>query len=161
MSIDVASGVPKVGTLAPLFTLPGSEGVPVSLEQFRGKTVVLYFYPRADTPGCTKEACGFRDAQSELGTRGAVVLGVSPDPEKDVTKFAKKFSLNFTLLGDSDHKVCELYGVWVTKSMYGKSYMGAARTTFVIDAAGVIRKVFEKVNPEGHEQEILATLAGD
>jgi thioredoxin-dependent peroxiredoxin len=152
--------LPAVGDVAPTFTLPASTGDTVSLRQFRGKTpVVLYFYPRADTPGCTVEACGFRDALPRYDKAKVAVLGVSPDPLKDVTKFAKKFDLNFPLLADADHSACERYGVWREKSMFGRRYMGAARVTFVIDRQGRIAHVFEKVKPEGHEQEVLEWMS--
>jgi peroxiredoxin Q/BCP len=151
--------LPAVGDPAPTFTLPASTGETISLEQFRGKTpVVLYFYPRADTPGCTVEACGFRDALPQYDKAKVAVLGISPDPVKDVTKFAHKFNLNFPLLADADHAVCERYGVWRQKSMFGRKYMGAARVTFVIDRQGRVAHVFEKVKPEGHEREVLRWL---
>jgi peroxiredoxin Q/BCP len=144
---------------APKFDLPSSTGKNISLEQFKGKqTVVLYFYPRADTPGCTKEACGFRDALADYDKAKVAVLGISPDPEKDVTKFKDKFHLNFPLLADADHAITEKYGAWQEKSMYGKKYMGAARITFVIGTDGKVRHVFEKVKPEGHDQEVLKWL---
>jgi peroxiredoxin Q/BCP len=151
---------PAVGKAAPNFSLPSSTGESISLADFKGKqTLVLYFYPRADTPGCTKEACGF---QAALARREfddyASVLGISPDSLKDVQKFADKFHLNFPLLADEDHAVAEKYGVWQEKSMYGKKYWGAARVTFVIGPDGKIRHVFEKVKPEGHDQEVLAWL---
>jgi peroxiredoxin Q/BCP len=152
--------LPLVGELAPAFTLPASTGEIISLQQFRGKTpVVLYFYPRADTPGCTTEACGFRDALPKYDRAQVAVLGVSPDPVKDVARFARKFNLNFPLLADADHAVCERYGVWREKSMFGRKYMGAARVTFVIDRQGRIAHVFEKVKPEGHEREVLEGFA--
>jgi peroxiredoxin Q/BCP len=148
-----------VGKAAPKFSLPSSDGKTISLSDFKGKeTLVLYFYPRADTPGCTKQACGFRDALAEYDKAHVAVLGVSPDPDAAVTKFAGKFHLNFPLLADADHSVAERYGVWQEKSMYGKKYMGVARTTFVIGADGKVRHVFEKVKPEGHDQEVLAWL---
>ena len=149
----------RAGKAAPKFDLPSSTGKNVRLEDYLGKSrVVLYFYPRADTPGCTKEACGFRDALAGYKKLSAPVFGASPDPLEDVTKFAKKFELNFPLLADADHSVCEKYGVWQEKSMYGKKYWGAARTTFVIGADGKIEKVFEKVKPEGHDKEVLEYL---
>ncbi|HVT90319.1 MAG TPA: thioredoxin-dependent thiol peroxidase [Tepidisphaeraceae bacterium] len=151
--------IPAVGKAAPKFKLPSSTGKEIDLASFAGKkTVVLYFYPRADTPGCTKEACGFRDALADYDKANIAVLGISPDPEKDVTRFAEKFHLNFPLLADADHAVAEKYGVWQEKSMYGKKYMGVARTTFVIDKDGKISHVFEKVKPEGHDQEVLDRL---
>lgn len=147
------------GSVAPAFALPSSTGKTISLNDYKGKqVVVLYFYPRADTPGCTKEACGFRDALADYDSAKVAVLGISPDPEGDVTKFSKKFHLNFPLLADADHAVTEKYGLWVEKSMYGKTYMGAARTTFVIGKDGKVAKIFEKVKPEGHDQEVLAWL---
>ncbi len=147
--------IPAVGKAAPKFKLASSTGAEISLADFKDKTVVLYFYPKADTPGCTKESCGFRDALADFDKAKVAVLGISPDPEKDVTKFAKKFELNFPLLADEDHAIAEKYGVWVEKSMYGKKYMGVARTTFVIGKDGKIAHVFEKVKPEGHEAEVL------
>ena len=150
---------PKVGEVAPAFTLPASGGRTISLADYRDKqVVVLYFYPRADTPGCTKEACGFRDALADYDKAKVAVLGVSPDPVKAVEKFATKFHLNFPLLADEDHAVCEKYGVWQEKSMYGKKYWGAARVTFVIGRDGKVMHVFEKVKPEGHDREVLAWL---
>lgn len=148
----------KAGDKAPGFKLPASTGETVSLGDLKGKRVVLYFYPRADTPGCTKEACGFRDAIAGYRKLDVPVFGVSPDPVEDVKKFAEKFKLNFPLLADEEHAVAEKYGVWQEKSMYGKKYMGAARTTFVIGADGRIEQVFEKVKPEGHDQQVLEYL---
>jgi thioredoxin-dependent peroxiredoxin len=153
--------LPKTGSKAPSFKLPSSEGNTISLADFAGKkTVVLYFYPKADTPGCTKEACGFRDALADYDRANVAVLGISPDPVEAVTKFAGKFHLNFPLLADADHAVTEKYGVWQEKSMYGRKYWGAARTTFVIDKAGRIAHVFEKVKPEGHDREVLEWVKG-
>src|SRR6476646_6129697 len=150
-----------ISQAAPRFNLPSSTGDNVKLAYYVGKSrVVLYFYPRADTPGCTKEACGFRDAIASYKKLGVPVFGISPDPVKDVVAFAEKFKLNFPLLADEDHAVTEKYGAWQEKSMYGKKYMGAARTTFVIGADGKIEHVFEKVKPEGHDQEVLAYLQG-
>ena len=146
------------GARAPSFKLPASTGQTITLADYKGQRVVIYFYPRADTPGCTKEACGFRDAIASYKKLDVPVLGISPDPIDDVKKFAEKFELNFPLLADADHAVCEKYGVWQEKSMYGKKYFGAARTTFVIDAAGKIEHVFERVKPEGHDREVLEYL---
>jgi peroxiredoxin Q/BCP len=148
-----------IGAKAPSFSLPASNGKTLSLSDYAGKQrVVLYFYPRADTPGCTKEACGFRDALAEYDKEKIAVLGISPDPTKDVVQFAEKFHLNFPLLADGDHAVTNAYGQWVEKSMYGKKYWGAARTTFVIGKNGRISHIFEKVKPEGHDQEVLEWL---
>src|SRR5437763_12112959 len=151
-----SNGITALGKAAPKFKLPASDGRTIALEDFKGKqTVVLYFYPRADTPGCTTEACGFRDALADYDKAKVAVLGISPDPVKAVTKFAEKFHLNFPLLADEDHAVCEKYGVWQEKSMYGRKYWGAMRTTFVIDRDGKVAHVFEKVKPAGHDQEVL------
>src|SRR5947208_187129 len=148
----------QAGDKAPMFKLPSSAGGTISLADYKGQRVVLYFYPRADTPGCTKEACGFRDAIAGYKKLDVPVFGVSPDPIEDVKKFAEKFKLNFPLLADADHAVCEKYGVWREKNMYGKKYWGAARVTFVVGADGKIEHVFEKVKPEGHDQEVLKYL---
>jgi thioredoxin-dependent peroxiredoxin len=145
---------------APDFTLPDQNGDEVSLKQFRGKYVVLYFYPRADTPGCTIEACEFRDSYKKMQKSGAVLLGISPDTPKAQNKFAEKFSLPFTLLGDADKKVANAYGVMKEKNMYGKKVIGVARTTFVIGPDGKIVHIFEKVKPEGHAEEVLEYLKG-
>jgi peroxiredoxin Q/BCP len=150
----------KEGQAAPDFELPDQTGQPVKLSSFRGRRVVLYFYPKANTPGCTTQACGVRDHEPDYRAAGAVVLGVSPDPVKAVKKFSEKQSLNFELLADEDHAVCEAYGVWVEKSMYGKTYMGAMRSTFVIDEAGTVRKVIKKANPTTHDEDVLAALGG-
>ncbi len=152
------SPYPQPGTAAPDFDLPSSTGKSIKLADYAGKTLVLYFYPKADTPGCTTQACGFRDSAAEYEKAGVAILGVSPDPEKNVMKFADKYDLTFPLLADEDHALCEAYGVWQEKSMYGKKYMGAARTTFVIDADGNVAKVFEKVKPAGHEAEVLEAI---
>jgi len=146
------------GDHAPGFKLPASTGETVDLADYKGRRVVLYFYPRADTPGCTKEACGFRDAIASYKKLDVPVFGVSPDPVEEVKKFAEKFTLNFPLLADADHAVCAKYGVWQEKSMYGKKYFGAARTTFVIGADGKVEHVFERVKPEGHDREVLEYL---
>lgn len=147
------------GTLAPDFTLPDQDGNDVSLSALRGQTVVLYFYPKADTPGCTTQACGVRDHRADYAKADAVVLGVSPDPVKPIAKFDQKFGLGFPLLSDEDHSVAEAYGVWVEKSMYGRKYMGNERTTFVIGPDGVVKDVFRKVKPAEHDEKVLAALA--
>jgi thioredoxin-dependent peroxiredoxin len=149
----------EAGQPAPDFTLPDQDGSPVSLSELRGQTVVLYFYPRADTPGCTTQACGIRDHRADYEAAGATVLGVSPDPVKAVKKFHDKQGLNFTLLADADHAVCDLYGVWGEKSMYGKKFWGAQRSTFVIDPEGDVATVIPKVSPKTHDEVVLAALA--
>ncbi len=146
------------GQQAPDFELPDQDGNLVSLADLRGKPVVLYFYPKADTPGCTTQACGVRDHSGDYAGAGAVVLGVSPDPVKAVKKFADKYELGFTLLADADHAVCERYGVWVEKSRYGRTYWGAQRSTFIIDAEGVVARVFAKVTPATHDEQVLEAL---
>ncbi len=150
---------PEPGDKAPDFTLPDQAGNPVSLSGLKGKTVVLYFYPKADTPGCTTQACGVRDHRSDYERAGAVVLGVSPDPVKRTAAFDKKYGLGFPLLADEDHSVAEAYGVWVEKSMYGRTYMGMERSTFVIDPDGVVQEVFRKVKPAQHDDLVLGELA--
>ena len=147
------------GQQAPDFELPDQDGEPVTLSQFRGRTVVLYFYPKADTPGCTTQACGIRDHRADYEAAGAVVLGVSPDSVKDVKKFADKQSLNFRLLADEDHAVCDLYGVWGEKSMYGKTFWGAQRSTCIIDHNGVVAHGIKKAKPDTHDDEVLKALA--
>ena len=151
--------MPVVGKLAPAFTLDTDTGERLSLRDLKGKPVVLYFYPKDDTSGCTAEACEFRDAFPRFDKSKAVILGVSPDPVKSHQKFKAKYELPFTLLADTDHAVAEQYGVWKEKSMYGRKYMGVERTTFIIDAAGKIAKIFEKVKPQGHAAEVEAALA--
>ncbi len=151
--------MPAAGDPAPDFTLPDQDGNPTTLSDLKGRRVVLYFYPKADTPGCTTQACGVRDRVEEYDAAGAVVLGVSPDPVKAVKKFHDKQGLNFALLADSDHAVAERYGVWVEKSMYGKTYMGNERTTFVIGEDGVIAEVLRKVKPKEHDDLVLGALA--
>ena len=146
------------GSPAPDFTLDNQDGEPVTLSDHRGKNVVLYFYPRADTPGCTTQACGVRDSAGEYAKADAVVLGVSPDKVAALRKFADKYGLAFTLLADTDHAVAESYGVWVEKSRYGRTYFGNSRTTFIIDADGVVRHVIAKVTPATHDDEALAAL---
>jgi len=147
------------GAEAPDFTLPDQDGEDVTLSGLRGRPVVLYFYPKADTPGCTTQACGIRDHSADYEAAGAVVLGVSPDPVKAIKKFHGGQSLNFTLLADEDHAVCELYGVWGEKNMYGRTYMGANRSTFIIDPDGTVARVFPKVSPKTHDEVVLEALA--
>jgi thioredoxin-dependent peroxiredoxin len=147
------------GVDAPDFTLPNQDGDDVLLRDLRGRRVVLYFYPKADTPGCTTQACGIRDRGEEYDAAGAVVLGVSPDPVKAVKKFHDKQSLNFTLLADEDHAVAERYGVWAEKSMYGRTYWGNLRATFILDEEGVVRHVIPKASPKTHDDEVLKALA--
>jgi peroxiredoxin Q/BCP len=146
------------GGHAPDFALPDQDGRIVKLSDFRGQSVVVYFYPKADTPGCTVQACGVRDHRADYAKVGSVVLGISPDPVAKVKKFHEKYNLDFPLLADEDHAVAETYGVWVTKSMYGKSYWGVERTTFVIDSAGKVAKVLRKVKPAEHDDLVLSTL---
>jgi peroxiredoxin Q/BCP len=148
----------EVGQPAPEFTLPDQSGNDVSLSQFRGKPVVLYFYPRDNTPGCTREACAFRDARKDYEKAGAKVIGVSPDSVKSHQNFATKFELPFTLVADTEKTVCEAYGVWQEKTLYGRKSMGVVRATFVIDGKGAIRHVFPKVKVDGHSDEVLAAL---
>jgi peroxiredoxin Q/BCP len=151
--------MPDVGDAAPDFNLQNQDGETVKLSDLRGKTVVLYFYPKADTPGCTTQACGIRDRSSEYESAGAVVLGVSPDEPKALKKFADKYDLPFTLLSDDGHKVADAYDVWAEKSMYGRKYWGNERTTFVIDADGKIARVFPKVSPKTHDDVVLEALS--
>lgn len=148
----------REGEPAPDFTLESDAGEQISLSGLRGKPVVLYFYPKDDTPGCTAQACGIRDAYGEFEQAGAVVLGVSPDSVGRHVKFKQKYDLPFTLLADPEHELAERYGVWGEKKYMGKSYMGVSRTTFVIDADGVIAKIFEKVKPATHADDVLAAL---
>ena len=146
------------GTAAPDFSLLSDAGTTVTLSSLRGSPVVLYFYPRDDTPGCTKQACGVRDAWDAFTAAGAVVLGVSPDGQASHEKFRAKFELPFTLLSDPDHTVAEAYGAWGEKSMYGKKYMGIVRSTVVIDADGKVKAVFPKVKPDAHARQVLDAL---
>jgi len=146
------------GLQAPDFTLPAHDGTKLKLSSLRGQPVILYFYPKDDTPGCTKEACGFRDSQTQLTRHKAVVLGVSPDDAESHEQFRKKYKLSFTLLTDVDHTVAEKYGAWREKNMYGKKSMGIARSTFIIDAAGKVAKVFKAVRVDGHAAQVLAAL---
>jgi thioredoxin-dependent peroxiredoxin len=147
------------GEPAPDFTLPDQDGNPVSLSELRGRRVVLYFYPRADTPGCTAQACGIRDHSADYEAAGAVVLGVSPDSVEDIKRFHGGQGLNFTLLADADHAVAERYGTWGQKKLYGKTYMGVRRATFVIDADGTVAHVIPKASPRTHDEQVLALLA--
>ena len=151
-------GLVEEGKPAPDFTLVSDSGEAVTLSSLRGAPVVLYFYPKDDTPGCTAQACGIRDSWGEFEERGAVVLGVSPDSETSHVKFKRKYGLPFTLLADEDHAVSEAYGVWVEKSMAGKTYMGVERSTFVIDADGDVAKVMRRVKPDTHVDDVLAAL---
>jgi thioredoxin-dependent peroxiredoxin len=146
------------GKPAPDFELASDTGKPVKLSSFRGKPVVLYFYPKDDTPGCTTQACGIRDAYADFRDRGAVVLGVSPDDEVSHVKFKEKYSLPFTLLADPGHSVAERYGVWKERNLYGKKSMGIERSTFVIDADGQVAKVMRRVKPDTHAADVLAAL---
>jgi peroxiredoxin Q/BCP len=152
--------VPQPGETAPDFTLPDQDGNPVTLSSFRGRPVVLYFYPKADTPGCTTQACSVRDHRPDYERSGAVVLGVSPDPPKDIRKFVDKYGLDFTLLGDEQHEVANAYDVWVEKHRYGRTYMGMERSTFLIGPDGVITNVFRNVKPAEHDELVLGALAG-
>ena len=149
----------KEGTTAPAFKTTDENGETVSLKDLRGQKVVLYFYPKDDTPGCTKEACSFRDAFSEYKKAGIKVLGVSPDSEAKHKKFVAKYNLPFTLLADTDRSIAEAYGVWGEKKFMGRTYMGVHRTTFLIDEKGKIKKIFEKVKPEDHAREVLEVFA--
>ena len=154
-----AVGHPLEGKAAPAFTLPDAAGEPVTLKELTAKgNVVLYFYPKDMTPGCTTEACSFRDNFADLKKAGAQVVGVSPDSSASHTKFIGKYDLNFPLLADSDNRVAKIYGVYKKKSLYGREYMGIERTTFLIDRAGQIRKVFPKVKVNGHTDEVLEAL---
>ena len=149
----------ETGIPAPDFTLPDQDDNEVTLSSFKGKKVVLYFYPKASTPGCTTQACGVRDHLPAYEDADAVVLGISPDPVKEVRKFHDNEGLNFTLLADEDHAVCDLYGVWGKKQMYGREFQGASRSTFVIGADGLVAHVTPKVNPKEHDEQVLAVLA--
>ncbi|MGB7684605.1 MAG: thioredoxin-dependent thiol peroxidase [Solirubrobacterales bacterium] len=149
----------QAGDKAPDFELPDQNGELVRLSDLEGQTVVLYFYPRADTPGCTTQACGVRDRSAEYAAAGVRVIGVSPDEVGAIEKFAGKYDLEFTLLADADHAVAEAYGAWVEKSMYGKKYMGVARATFIIGPDGKVAKVFPKVTPKKHDDVVLNALS--
>ncbi|MBX7146084.1 MAG: thioredoxin-dependent thiol peroxidase [Alphaproteobacteria bacterium] len=145
----------KPGIAAPDFTAYADDGKKISLKQFKGKKVILYFYPKDDTPGCTKEACDFRDKQSNFVDHKTVVIGVSKDNQQSHTKFKNKYNLNFILISDEEGKICEAYGTWIEKSMYGKKYMGIDRATFLINEKGVIDHIWRKVKVPGHIDEIL------
>jgi peroxiredoxin Q/BCP len=149
-----------VGMEAPEFSVPSTEGRPITLSEFRGRRVVLYFYPKDDTPGCTMEACAFRDSMSRIQQKGAVVLGVSLDDELSHDRFRMKYNLNFPLLSDKDAAVSRKYGTYKEKSLYGRSFWGIERTTFVLDREGKVEHVFRRVKVEGHAEEVIATLAG-
>ncbi|MSR82467.1 MAG: thioredoxin-dependent thiol peroxidase [Candidatus Latescibacteria bacterium] len=150
----------QIGKKAPAFSLANAQGQAVKLADFRGKKVVLYFYPKDDTPGCTKESCDFRDAQAPLKKAGAVVMGISPDSVESHQRFRDKFGLGFLLLADPEHLALEAYGVWKEKSMYGRKFMGVERSTFLIDEQGLLIEEWRKVKVEGHVEEVLASLGG-
>ena len=154
--------MPKIdiGQPAPAFALPASNGQEIALKDYHGQVIVLYFYPKDNTPGCTKEACAFRDSYAKLKRSGAVILGVSPDSLMSHDRFIAKYELPFLLLSDEDKKVCRAYGVWVKKNLYGKEYLGVARTTFIIDKKGHIAHIFAKVKPDGHDEEVLQVVKG-
>jgi len=151
--------MPTIGKAAPAFTIETDTGETLALEDLKGRNVVLYFYPKDDTSGCTTEACEFRDLIPRFRNGSAVILGVSPDSVKSHQKFKARYELPFTLLADTEHVIAEKYGVWKEKSMYGRKYMGVERTTFLIDAKGVLRQVFEKVKPAGHADAVAEALA--
>jgi peroxiredoxin Q/BCP len=153
--------IPQTGGPAPDFQLQDQDGHDVTLSRLRGQHVVLYFYPKDNTPGCTQEACDFRDEHSALKAAGAVVLGVSPDTAASHQKFASKFSLPFPLLVDAGHQVCEAYGVWGEKTLYGRKFLGITRATFLIDPEGRVARVWPKVKVAGHVQEVLQALRGE
>lgn len=152
-------GWPEVGKKAPAFSLKDDQNQSVKLSELKGQPVVVYFYPKDDTPGCTREACAFRDRSKELTKAGAIVLGVSPDTVESHVKFKTKYELNFPLLFDKDHKVAEKYGAWREKNMYGKKSMGIQRSTFLIDADGKIAKIWKRVKVDGHDEQVLAAIA--
>jgi peroxiredoxin Q/BCP len=150
----------KEGDKAPAFSLKDHEGKTVRLQEFKGRTVVVYFYPKDNTPGCTKEACGFRDVYDQILAKGAAVIGISPDSETSHRKFRERQGLPFYLLADLEHKTAEAYSAWGEKTLYGRKYFGILRTTFIVDKEGRIAKIFPKVKPENHGQEVLAALDG-
>ena len=149
----------ETGHQAPDFELPDQDGRAVKLSDFRGQRVVLYFYPKAETPGCTTQACGVRDHRAEYAREGVTVLGISPDPVARLSSFAENHDLDFRLLSDEDHAVAEAYGVWVQKSMYGRTYFGNERTTFIIDSDGRVADILRKVKPAEHDERVLEALA--
>lgn len=151
---------PAEGSAAPAFAMPASGGRTVSSAALKGRPYLLYFYPKADTPGCTKQACGVQEALPQLGRLGLEVIGVSPDPMKPIEKFAEKYRLTFPLASDEDHKVAEAYGVWVEKSMYGKTYMGMERSSFLVGADGKVKKIWRKVKPEEHAAQVMEAAKG-
>jgi peroxiredoxin Q/BCP len=150
--------LPKIGNLAPAFTLPDQNGDTRSLKDYRGQIVLVYFYPKALTPGCTVQACGLRDSNKQLEKRGVTVFGISTDSQKLLQKFTEKMHLNFTLLSDADHAVAEKYGVWGPKKFMGRSYVGLHRMSFIIDREGRLRHIFEKVNTKTHHDDVLAWI---
>jgi peroxiredoxin Q/BCP len=157
--VPVAAG-PAEGAPAPAFSMPASGGRVVSSEGLKGKPYLLYFYPKADTPGCTKQACGVQEALPQLGKIGLEVIGVSPDPMPPIEKFAAKYKLTFPLASDADQKVASAYGTWVEKSMYGKTYMGMERSSFLVDGSGKVVKVWRKVKPEEHAAQVMEAAKG-
>ncbi len=146
------------GAKAPDFELSDQDGTQIRLSALRGRTLVVYFYPKADTPGCSTQACSIRDRSGDYAAGGVKVIGISPDPVAKVKRFHDRKELNFTLLADADHAVCDAYGVWVEKSMYGRKYMGAQRSTFIIDGDGVVRHVIEKASPKTHDDQVLKAI---
>lgn len=159
MTAPRPGALPQVGDAAPDFTLPTDAGAPLALSSLRGRPVVLYFFPRADTATCTAQACALRDLFPRFDAAGAVVLGVSPDTVRAQARFRAKYALPFTLLPDAEHAVAEAYGVWVEKSMYGRQFMGVERTTFVLDRAGRVARVFPRVRVPGHAEAVAAAVA--
>ena len=153
-------GLPKIGNLAPNFTLLSQDEKEISLKDFRGKYIVLYFYPKAMTPGCTTQACGIRDYKKEFAKLNTVVFAISPDAPARLEKFTEKQNLNFDLLSDPDHAVAEAYGVWGKKKMMGKEYMGILRTTFIIDKAGKLKFIMDKVNTKTHHEDVVEIIKG-
>ena len=149
---------PKIGNLAPTFSLLNQDGEKVELKQFRGKNVVVYFYPKASTPGCTTQACGLRDAHDDLASVNTVVLGISPDAPAKLKKFVDKYNLDFTLLSDVDHEVADAYGIWGLKKFMGREYEGIIRTSFIIDEGGKLRHIIEKVNTKTHDKDVVSYI---